>query len=273
RRCRHQDPAVRGFPEEGGRGGPRPQARADGGIGPGRAEGERNRAGEYHPANRYDERADHRGKGGARRCAAHRGGRPLAGDRREDPRKAGDVRAVLLLLGVLAAPGVAAAAQEAGGRAGIPWWGVFQEAVTFSTLAGVLFFFLRKPVSAYLKDRSDLLRKSIDEAARARADAAEKLAAIEVRVAMLPGEIAGLNRKMDAEADEETRRLRKSAQAEIARLRAQVQSTADQEVKKARAELRREAAELSARAAEEIVAKTITPGDQERMVRENIDRI
>jgi len=183
------------------------------------------------------------------------------------------VRAVLLLLGVLAAPGVAAAAQEAGGRAGIPWWEIFKQAVNFGILAGVLFYFLRKPVSAYLKERSDLLRKSIDEAARARADATERLAAIEARVAMLTGEIAEMNRKMDAEADEETRRLRKAAQAEIERLRAQVQVTADQEVKKARAELRREAAELSARAAEEIVAKTITPEDQERMVRENIDRI
>jgi F0F1-type ATP synthase membrane subunit b/b' len=52
-----------------------------------------------------------------------------------------------------------------------------------------------------------------------------------------------------------------------------VQFAADQEVKKARAELRRDAAELSAQAAREIVAKTITPEDQERIVRENIDRI
>jgi F-type H+-transporting ATPase subunit b len=52
-----------------------------------------------------------------------------------------------------------------------------------------------------------------------------------------------------------------------------VQFAADQEVKKARAELRREAAELSARAAEEIVSKTITPEDQERIVRENLERI
>jgi len=52
-----------------------------------------------------------------------------------------------------------------------------------------------------------------------------------------------------------------------------VQFAAEQEVKKAKAELRKEAAELSARTAEEIVSKTITKEDQERMVRENIDRI
>ncbi|NIM02090.1 MAG: hypothetical protein GTO33_14780 [Acidobacteria bacterium] len=118
-----------------------------------------------------------------------------------------------------------------------------------------------------------MLKKSIDEATRAREDAAAKLSLIEDRVARLTGEIADMNRKMDAEADEETRRVREAAKEEIARLHAQVQFAADQEMKKARAELRREAAELSAQAAREIVAKTITPEDQERIVRENIDRI
>jgi F-type H+-transporting ATPase subunit b len=183
------------------------------------------------------------------------------------------VRTALLVLVSLATSQVAAAAQEAGGNTGIPWWEIFKQAVNFSILVGVLVYFLRKPVSAYLKERAQLLRDSIDEAARARASAAEKLLSIEVRMGKLSQEIAEMNRKMEAEADEEKRRLREAAQAEIERLRAQVQFAADQEVKKARTELRREAAELSAHAAEEIVSKTITPEDQERMVRENINRI
>jgi len=183
------------------------------------------------------------------------------------------VREALLVLVSLATSRVAAAAQEAGGQMGIPWWEIFKQAVNFGILVGVLVYFLRKPVRAYLVERTRQLKNSMDEAARARASAAEKLLSIELRMGKLSEEIAEMNRKMDAEVDEETRRLREAAQAEIERLRAQVQFAADQEVKKARAELRREAAELSAHAAEEIVAKTITPEDQERMVRENIDRI
>lgn len=183
------------------------------------------------------------------------------------------MRTIVLLLGFLAAPAVAPAASEAGGAAGIPWWEIFKQAVNFSILVGVLVYFLRKPVGAYLKERTEMLRKSIDEAARARESAAEKLLAIEDRMASLSEEIAEMNRKMDAEAEEETRRIREAAQAEIGRLHAQVQFAAEQEVKKAKAELRGEAAELSARAAEEIVSKTITKEDQERLVQENIDRI
>lgn len=177
---------------------------------------------------------------------------------------------LLLFLGIC---GAAAAAEEAGGHAGIPWGEIFKQAVNFGILVGVLVYFLRKPVGSFLKERSELLKRSIDEAARARASAAEKLLAIEARMNRLAQEVAEMNRKMDAETDEETRRIREAAKAEVERLHAQVQFAADQEVKKAKAELRREAAGLAARAAEEIVSKTITPEDQERMVRENIDRI
>ena len=183
------------------------------------------------------------------------------------------MRAALLVLVALAASGVAAAAEEAGGHAGIPWWEIFKQVVNFSILVGVLVYFLRKPVGVFLKERAQLLKNSIDEAARARASAAEKLLSIDVRLSKLSEEIAKMNRKMETEAAGEKQRLHEAAQAEIERLHAQVRFAADQEVKKARTELRREASELSASAAEEIVSKTITPEDQERIVRENIDRI
>ena len=183
------------------------------------------------------------------------------------------MRPALLVLVLLAASRVAVAAQEAGAHAGIPWWEIFKQAVNFGILVGLLVYFLRKPISAYLRERAQLLRHSIDEAARARASAAENLLSIETRLGMLSEEIEEMNRKMDAETEEEKRRLREAARVEIERLRAQVRFAADQEVKKAKAELRREAADLSARAAEKIVSKTMTPEDQERMVRENIDRI
>ena len=175
---------------------------------------------------------------------------------------------------LLATAAAAAGAEQAGGHsAGIPWWEIFKQAVNFAILVGVLVYFLKKPLSTFLKDRSELLRKSIDDAAKARAEAQGKLSAIEARVSRLQEEVAEMNRRMDAEADEEARRIREAAQAEIERLRKQSEFAADQEVKKAREELRREAAALSTRAAEEIVRKAITPEDQERLVRENIEKI
>lgn len=169
----------------------------------------------------------------------------------------------------------AAVASEgaAGHPAGIPWGDIFKQFVNFAILVGALVYFLRKPLSSFLKERSEMLRKSIDDAAGAREEAAAKLAAIEARVAGLAGEVSAMNRKMDAEAEEEANRIREAAQAEIERVRVQAQFAADQEVKKAREELRREAAALATSAAEEMVRKAMTPADQERLVRENIEKI
>ena len=180
----------------------------------------------------------------------------------------------LLALAFSAAPALAAAAEEAAGHGGgIPWTDLFKQVVNFAILAGALVYFLKKPISSYLKDRSEQLRKAIEDAARAREDAAAKLSDIEKRLAGLPGEIAGMRGRMEAEAEEEARRIREAAQAEIERVRTQAQFAAEQEVKKARQELRKEAAVLAIGAAEEIVRKSITAEDRERLARENIEKI
>lgn len=180
----------------------------------------------------------------------------------------------LLAVAFLAVAALAAASEEAAGHgAGIPWTDLLKQLVNFAILAGALVYFLKKPISSFLKDRSEQLRKSIEDAARAREAAAAKLSDIEKRMAALPEEIAGMNRTMEAEAGEEARRIREAAQVEIERVRTQARFAAEQEVKKARQELRREAAGLAIGAAEEIVKKAITPEDQERLARENIEKI
>ena len=189
-------------------------------------------------------------------------------------------RALRVVAPIAASLGVAAvayAAEESGahptGGVHVPWGEVVKQAINFLILAGVLVFFLRKPLSSFLKERSELLRKAIDDAAKARAEAAEKLAAIEARTAKLADEIAGMNAKMDVEAAAEASRLQETAAAEISRIRVQSEFTGEQEVKKAREELRREASLLTAQAAEELVRKTLSPEDQERLVRENLEKI
>ncbi len=179
----------------------------------------------------------------------------------------------VLLLAAAPVAALASGGAEAAGPAAVPWWEIFKQLVNVAILVGVLVYFLKKPLATFLKERSELLRKSIDDAAKARAEAAEKLSAIEARMARLSGEIEDMNRRMDGEAGDEAKRLHEAAQAEIARLREQTRFAADQEVKKAREELRREAADLSTAAAEEMVKKSITAEDQERMVRDNIDKI
>ena len=103
------------------------------------------------------------------------------------------LRVAAPLAASLCAAAVAFAAEEGGahqgGGAHIPWGEIIKQAINFLILAGVLVYFLRKPFSSFLKERSELLRKAIDDAAKARAEAAEKLAAVLTRTAKLADEI------------------------------------------------------------------------------------
>jgi F-type H+-transporting ATPase subunit b len=169
---------------------------------------------------------------------------------------------------------VAVAAEEGGAHpAGIPWWEIFKQAVNLSILVGILVYFIKKPLSTFLAERSAMLRKSIDDAAQARAEAVSRLAAIQEQTARLSEEIGRINDRAEAEADEEARRIREAASAEGERIRTQARFAADQEVKKAREELRRELGRLATRTAGEILAGGMTPEDQERLVRENIEKM
>lgn len=185
----------------------------------------------------------------------------------------GALRASLPAAGVLLTAAVAIASGGGEAAPGIPWGEIVKQAVNFGILVGVLVYFLRKPVSSFLKDRSELMRKSIDDAANARAEAARKLEAVDARMAKLSDEIAALNAKMDAEAAAEARALHDTVTAEIERIRKQAEFTGEQEVKKARTELQQEASLLCAQAAEELVRKSLSPEDQERLVKENIQKI
>jgi len=185
----------------------------------------------------------------------------------------GALRAFLPAAAVLSTAAVAIASGGGEAAPGIPWGEIVKQAVNFGILVGVLVYFLRKPVASFLKERSELMRKSIDDAANARAEAARKLEAVDARMAKLSEEVAAMNAKMDAEAAVEAQALRDTVTAEIARIKKQAEFTGEQEVKKARAELQQEAALLSAKAAEELVRKSLSPEDQERLVKENIQKI
>jgi F-type H+-transporting ATPase subunit b len=185
------------------------------------------------------------------------------------------VKKILSLIGILmtTSPAWANEAAAAGHAPGIPWDVIVKQAVNFAILAVVLVYFLRKPLSSFLQERTELLKKAISEAAAARAEAARKLADIEAKVSALPAEIAAIDQRMDAEGADEARKIREAGAAEAARILKQAEQTASQEVMKAREELRQVAAQEATRAAEEIVRKSMTPQDQERLVRENIEKI
>ncbi len=180
------------------------------------------------------------------------------------------LRPALLAAGLALAPALVWAA-EGGGRS--PTYDLVMKFVNFFILAGVLFYFLRKPVTQGLADRRTSIKKELDEALKAKEAAEAKYQEYKAKVANLTAEIRQLQADFKAEGERQRARIVADAEKAAETIRRQAEAAATNEGKRAADELRTEVAELAVRLAEEVLAKAYTPEDQKKAVDLTIQNI
>jgi F-type H+-transporting ATPase subunit b len=153
------------------------------------------------------------------------------------------------------------------------WWGLLWPTVNFALLCGLLYYFLKTPAAAYLRDRHTAIRKDLVEAAALKESATNQLAEIDRRVKALPGEIEALRQRGAAEIAAEEKRIAALAEAERSRLVDQTRREIDLEVRRAKRELVDHTADLVVRLATDRIERTITPADQIRLVDRYLDDV
>src|SRR6266545_4165077 len=156
-----------------------------------------------------------------------------------------------LLLGLL--PSLALAS-EGGGLINLDKSLIIQ-VVNFGLLLFLLAKLLYRPLVGKMEERAEAIRKSLDEAQAARAEAQR------VRAAALK------------EAAEEQRRLVEAARAEAARLVESARAEMSQDIRRARQELRQEVSELATSIAERLIKKSLRDEDHRRIVADAIARV
>lgn len=165
--------------------------------------------------------------------------------------------------GAAASPGHARAADE-GHEESI--WPLVGKIVNFAGLLGLLVYFLRAPLGAYLTSRRAQVRSDLETARALKASAERQIAELDARLKALPDEIAALEARGRAEVAAEEGRIREQAAAERQRLLDQATREIDQQVRAARRELMELAASLAVRAAESRIRQGITEADRDRLV-------
>jgi F-type H+-transporting ATPase subunit b len=194
--------------------------------------------------------------------------------------------AIALLLVVTPAPALAQHAQPAaaaehaaegahGAEAahGTPLIDTIARLFNFAVLAGTLVYFLRSPLKSYLGDRGRQIRADLVKAAEMRTAAAAQAAAIEQKMAALPGELDALRRQGADEVAAEEARIRQAAEAERARLLEQARREIDAQLKLAERQLVARTADLAVAIASKRVKSTITADDQARLVDQYLGRL
>jgi F-type H+-transporting ATPase subunit b len=176
---------------------------------------------------------------------------------------------------LLAVPVVAVAAEgpaehgESGGLISIDRSLVVQ-IVNFLILLVILQRLLYKPFLAKMEERTATIKKALDEAQAARAEAARQQEENEARLRAAYAEAAAVREQALKEAAEESRKHVAAAQAQSRRLVDDTKAQLDAEVRRARDELRREVSDLAVAVAEKLVHRTLREDDHRRIVAEAI---
>jgi F-type H+-transporting ATPase subunit b len=169
---------------------------------------------------------------------------------------------VPILALAMAAPVIAAepAAADPG------WTPIIAKLVNFALLVGLLVYFLRGFIVAYLRSRGEAIRQDLTDAAALRASAEQQLLGVRLRLTALPAELDALRRRGQDELAAELVRIREVSAKEQERLVDRARRDVELQFRVARRELIQHVAELSMTLARARIEREMTADDQTELI-------
>jgi F-type H+-transporting ATPase subunit b len=143
--------------------------------------------------------------------------------------------------------------------------------VNFIVLIVLLTYFLYRPVSAMLEERTRRIQESLEAAERARADVAQADREREELLGSTRREIQEMMATAQQVAERIQSEARTTAQQEANRIVETARQEAEAERAQAMAELRREVASLAVQAAERVISRSLDDQAHRQLVEQFLD--
>jgi len=125
--------------------------------------------------------------------------------------------------------------------------------LNFALIAGAVFYFSKKNLPGWFRDRTSSIQKAMQEARLASAEANRRLAEIEARLSRLDAEIGGMRQAAEKEVASEEARLKAAAEEDARK----IVESAEQEIAAAAKTARRELTAYAANLAVSLAGKQI----------------
>ena len=181
------------------------------------------------------------------------------------------ILATLLLL--LLTSTVALAAAGHGADSGVLLKDFLYRLLNFTVAFGLLGFFIAKPLRKGMAGRRQEIENALAQAQAAREEAEAKFREYDAKLSRAAEEIEGIYLGIRQEGELEREKILANARAAAEKITSEAERTAAMEVEKARTHLRQEAAELAIRMANDILRKTVSGADHERLVNEYLQTV
>ncbi|MBF0320258.1 MAG: ATP synthase F0 subunit B [Nitrospirae bacterium] len=179
---------------------------------------------------------------------------------------------IIILTGLIAISGGAAYASEsAQNGSSLKEW--FWLVVNFLVLVGVIGYFLKKPLIAYYKQRTELLEKALKEAQVAKELAQRALNEIEQQLRLKDEEIKKIIEAATSAAESERDRLIAEGKETSAAIAELSEKNIGYELKKARDLIRQKAAAAAVELAAEKINKSMNSDIAGKLLDDSISKI
>jgi len=182
-------------------------------------------------------------------------------------------RLIMINLMVLASLSLILASETEHGPAGSAWLDFAGKTINFLILFGGLGYLLYRPLKQWLHNKTLTIAHLLEENARARREAEEKLASVKERLMRVNEEIEAVRKKAEVEGLREKERILSLAREEAARIEKLRELEIEALRQGAIRELKAYAASLAAALAETRIKQKLNPELHRRLIRRSIERL
>lgn len=147
------------------------------------------------------------------------------------------------------------------------------QALNVAVVMAILYYILWKPLSKSFADREEKIDGDIQKANSAREEAEQVLANYQHKIDEAHQEAQAILEKTAKMAETTRAELMAQAKEEAGRVMEQARMEIEREKRSALADIRRQAADLVVMTAGKVMARTLTPNDQEHLIKEALSEV
>ena len=145
--------------------------------------------------------------------------------------------------------------------------------MNFALLAGILIYFLRKPLPKALQSRRQGIKDQLDDLERQKLEAERELAEYKQRFARLDEEVEKIVAEYIQDGEAAKANIIEEAKAAAEKLQEQAKKNIEHEFHKAKQQLKAEMADEAVAMAEKVIKKDIKPKDQKHLIDEYLTKV
>ena len=165
-------------------------------------------------------------------------------------------------------------ASSGGGEAERPLWlDYLYKIINFVVIFGIVIYFARKPIKNMLKQRAELIEKSIKEAQEAKELAQKALQEAQTRLQTKDKEVEEIISVSKQAGEQEKERLIEESERLKERIFEQAKVNIEYELKGAKEAIKAEAVEIAMELAEKKIKEKLTKEEQEKLLQESLTKI